>query len=390
MRITQNSIFNNLRSQMMTNSGNLMKAQETVATQKRFNSLSDSPVDGSRVLSLNSAIARSTQYQKNVNRASAQAAEQERTLGDAGTILGRAKELLLGEANQASSTTTTREAARTEIAQLTSQLVQTANTRFDGKYIYSGFATDTPAFSDASFTVSPTAIAGRAAASGQKVTDASQMVYHTFQLKFTAAGQFDIVDSTSGTTVASNQPYTSGKAIQFGGMELTLSDSPAAPAAGDNFTITTQAPGVYQGDSQVQMAEIQPGTSVQQNTPGNRIFSGTGVSGGVDVFSVLNQVGDALRNNDRTAISNLLGQLDSARNQISNERSNTGSRMNLLDSVKQHQSDIQANLESLRSNLEDVDIAEAMIQLNKQQNTYDASLSAGSKIVQKSLLDFLG
>jgi flagellar hook-associated protein 3 FlgL len=389
MRITQNTIFNNLRSQMLNNSDRLMKAQETVATQKRFNRLSENPIDGSRVMDLNSSITRSEQYLGNVSRVKAQANTYDSTLNQVNTMIGRAKELLLGEANQATSTATTRESARIEVAHLTTQMVQAANTRFDGKYIFSGFATDTAAYTDASVSATPAAIAGRGAITQQKVADAAQMVYHTYQIQFTGAGQFDILDTTAGTTVASNQTYTSGATIQFNGIQLTLADSPAAPQAGDNYTINTAQPGVYQGDSQYQLAEIQPGTKVQQNIPGNRVFSGVGQASGVDIFSILNQVNDALRTNDRTAISNLLGQLDTAQQQISSERSSIGGRINLLDTVKNRQSDVQTNLETLRSQLEDIDIADAMTQLSKQQNLYEATLSAGSQIVQPSLLDFL-
>lgn len=390
MRITQNTLYNNTRSQLQTNAERLLQAQQTVATQKRFNSLSENPVDGGRALDLRSAITRSTQYLKNIERATSLAGVQESTMGQVNSMLGRAKELLLGETNQATSTASTRESARIEIAHLTTQLVQAANTRFDGKYVFSGFAVDTPAFTDAAVNVTAGATnAGGAAVTSQTVADAAQMVYHSYQIQFTAPGQFNILDTTSGTTVASNQSYTSGATIQFGGIQLAISNSPAAPAAGDVFNIATAAPGTYQGDSQLQMVEVQPGTKVQQNIPGDHVFAGAGMAGGVDIFSVMNQVNAALRANDRTAMSNLLGQLDAARTQISSERSSIGGRVNLLDTVKTRQTDVQTNLESMLSNLEDIDVADAMTRLNKQQNTYEATLAAASKIVQPSLLDFL-
>jgi flagellar hook-associated protein 3 FlgL len=128
---------------------------------------------------------------------------------------------------------------------------------------------------------------------------------------------------------------------------------------------------------------------VQQNIPGNKVFSGVGLNNGVDIFSIMNQINTALRTNDRTAITNLLGQLDAAREQISSERSSVGGRINLLETIKTRQTDVQTNMQVLSSNLEDIDVAEAMTQLNKQQNIYEATLAAGAKIVQPSLLDFL-
>lgn len=389
MRITQNTLFNNLRNNISNNAARLLNAQETVATQKRFNRLSDNPIDGGRVLDLNGLVSRSTQYLSNIERVNSLATTQDSTLDQVNTLIGNAKTLLLKETNQVTSTSTTREATRIDVAQLTTQLVQAANTEFDGQYIFSGSATDRPAFTDAQVSTAPAAIAGRAAVATQQVADATKLTYDNYQIQFTAPGQFDVVDTTAGTTVLSNQSYTSGSPIRFDGIALTLSNSPGAPATGDTYTITSSLPGVYQGDNQVQTVEVQSGSRVPQNIPGNRAFQGVGVTNGVDVFSIMNQVNTALRTNDRTAMSALLNQLDAAQTQISNERASVGGRMNMLTDVKARQTDIQSNLEQMSSNLEDIDVADAMVKLNKQQDTYDATLAAGSKIVQHSLLDFL-
>lgn len=389
MRITQNTIFNNLRTNLMNNSESLLQAQQTVATQKRIINLSDNPVDGGRVLDLNGAISRSDQYLSNVSRVLSSSDIQDSTLDQANTLVSQAKSLLLKEANQATSTATTREATRIETSILTSQLVQVGNTRFDGKYIFSGFQTDTPAFNDAAVSVIPTTVTGGAVATSQKVADASKMTYHNYQVQFTAANQFDIVDTTSGVTIAPNQAYASGGTISFDGLNIQISNNPGAPAAGDIFTVTTTPPGQYNGDSQVQNVEVQPGTTVQQNIPGNRIFQGAGISGGVNIFSIMNQINTALQTNDRPAISNLLDQLDKASAQISDQRAKVGSQVNLVTTVKDRQTDIKTNLESLRSDLEDIDVADAITNLNKQQNVYNATLGAAAKIVQQSLLDFL-
>lgn len=390
MRITQNSMFNGLRQKLMTNAERLMKAQETTATQKRFNKLSDNPIDGGRALDLTGAISRSKQYLANIDRVNSIAGVQDATLDQVNTMLTRAKALMLKEANQATSTATTREAARIEMAELTGQLVEAANVKFDGKYIFSGFRTDTPAFAGATVAATPAGTnAGQAAVTTQQVADASRLTYHNYELRFTAPNQFDVVDTTTGVTTAMAQPYTSGAPIRFDGIELRLTDSPGAPAVGDIFTVATTPPGVYQGDSQAQDVEIQPGTRLAQNVPGDRVFQGVGVMGGVNLFDILNQANTALRSNDRPQISALLTRLDQAREQISNERVNVGGRVNLLEAVKDRQNEIQSNLEMMKSGIEDIDLAEAMTQLNKQQNVYEATLSASSKIVQSSLLDFL-
>jgi len=49
----------------------------------------------------------------------------------------------------------------------------------------------------------------------------------------------------------------------------------------------------------------------------------------------------------------------------------------------------KVDFEELLSNNEDVDMVDTVIKYNSAETIYNASLSAASKIVQKSLLDFL-
>jgi flagellar hook-associated protein 3 FlgL len=388
MRITQNTLFNSLRSHLR-NANGLLNAQETVATQRSFNRLSENPIDAGRVLDLGRALSRSTQYLNNINRTSALADVQDQTMGQVHDLIQRSKELLLREANAVTSTGATRESARIEIAIITTQMVQVANSRFDGQYLFSGFASNTPAFADAGVQVAPSAIGARAAVTTQAVVDSTRTTYHDYQIQFTAPGVFDVVDTTNSVVIQSAQTYASGGSIRFDGLEIVLTDSPGAPTTGDVYTITTTPPGIYQGDGQSQEVEIQADTRIQQNVPGDRIFQGVGLTGGANIFDTLTQINSALDSNDRAAISSLLDDLDTARTQISNERANVGARTNLIASVKERQEDIQTSLRILRSNLEDIDLTDAITALNREQNTYEATLSAASRIVQPSLLDFL-
>ncbi|MEX2015198.1 MAG: hypothetical protein WD873_01085, partial [Candidatus Hydrogenedentales bacterium] len=120
--------------------------------------------------------------------------------------------------------------------------------------------------------------------------------------------------------------YVSGGAIRFDGIQMSLVNNPGAPAAGDTFTIAATAPGVYLGDGQIQEVEIQAGTLVAQNIPGNRVFQGTGIVGGVDVFAILNEINRALATNDRASMTTQVAALDTARAQVANERASVGSR----------------------------------------------------------------
>lgn len=392
-RITQAQLFNSMRFFINRNSRLLLNAQRIVATGRRINRISDDPIQGPRLLVIKSAKSKVVQFIRNIERADSVANIYDTTLGQAEELIVRVKELLLTEANEVSSTPETREAARVEIATILSQLVQISNTRFDGKYIYSGFAVNQAAFADATAAAVPGGgNAGTATVTGATVVDTSQVVYDDFQIVFTAPGVYDVVNTTSGATVVSGASYVSGDPIQFNGLEIRITDGaspPAAPQTGDTFDVTITAPGTYQGDGGQQRIEVQAGTTVQQNLTGESVFQGVGLPGGVDIFAIVNQVNDALRTNDRGSINALLDGLDTARQQIDSQRAIAGSRQNMIQNVLERQRDILLGLETVRSEIEDADLVEALTRLTQRQTAYEASLAAAGAISELSLLDFL-
>jgi flagellar hook-associated protein 1 FlgK len=56
-------------------------------------------------------------------------------------------------------------------------------------------------------------------------------------ISFTSPTAFNVVDSATGATLATNMAYTSGGDISFNGWEVTIADASSAPVAGNTFTI---------------------------------------------------------------------------------------------------------------------------------------------------------
>lgn len=69
--------------------------------------------------------------------------------------------------------------------------------------------------------------------------------------------------------------------------------------------------------------------------------------------------------------------------------SDLGSRYVRLELTESRLSDQQVDYEDLLSNNEDADVVETYIKLTSAETVYNASLSAASKVVQNTLLDFL-
>lgn len=78
---------------------------------------------------------------------------------------------------------------------------------------------------------------GGAIASAGAIVDESLLTFDDYEIRFTAPGTYDIVNTTTGTTVSTGNAYTSGNPIVFEGISITISDGASAPSAGDVFRV---------------------------------------------------------------------------------------------------------------------------------------------------------
>jgi flagellar hook-associated protein 3 FlgL len=159
----------------------------------------------------------------------------------------------------------------------------------------------------------------------------------------------------------------------------------------DTAPYTAGASDTYNGDSGAVVRTIGPGQSVQVNQSGDQIFGGT--TGDGKLFDTMRQTiahlnggtaadATALQTTDLAAITANLDQVVSA-------RSTAGAviqRATLADSRLQ---DVSVNVTKQLTGVEDTDMASAITSLTTQKTAYQAALSAGANIIQKSLMDFL-
>ena len=118
---------------------------------------------------------------------------------------------------------------------------------------------------------------------------------------------------------------------------------------------------------------------------GDEVFAGS-----VNIFSVLKDLEDSLRNNDTAKISEQIERLDSGLEQILKARAGVGEKLNLLETTENYWVNFKMNTEQMLAEVEDADITKAISDLATLESAYQASLAAAAKIIQPSLLDFLG
>ncbi len=110
---------------------------------------------------------------------------------------------------------------------------------------------------------------------------------------------------------------------------------------------------------------------------------------GENIFKVLSDLEIGLNSNDKYTIQDAIERTDGAMEQVINARAKVGSRvMNLattMDSLQKSKVDEKAK----QSNIEDVDAYELFSKLSQNESTLQATMSTSAKILQRSLLDFL-
>lgn len=91
----------------------------------------------------------------------------------------------------------------------------------------------------------------------------------------------------------------------------------------------------------------------------------------------------------QTAFSNLIGELDKHVSTISTEYTNLGSRMNRVDFITSRLDEDNVSYNKLMADNEDIDYFDVIMRLRSAESVYQAALSAGSKVIQTTLADFI-
>jgi len=108
-----------------------------------------------------------------------------------------------------------------------------------------------------------------------------------------------------------------------------------------------------------------------------------------EMMQVLDDFIEALEYDDTDGIDEFLGAVDVQLESVNASRSVIGAKTNRLEMILSRIGDDSINVTQLLSNSQDVDMAETIMILKNAENVYKASLSAGARVIQPSLLDFL-
>ncbi len=148
MRVTENILFSNFLYNINKINSKTYKTNSQMSSGRRLLNLDSDPISLMKVLSLKDIQKRFEQYTTNINSATSVLDAQDTTLNNADTLLQKADTLLIQGANAVNSDQTSRQAIAQQIDSIKEEIIDSANTIFEGKYLFAGLKTDTQPIED--------------------------------------------------------------------------------------------------------------------------------------------------------------------------------------------------------------------------------------------------
>ena len=133
-------------------------------------------------------------------------------------------------------------------------------------------------------------------------------------------------------------------------------------------------------------AEISDGIGIDYNLTASQ------VTDNLKGLNTINNILVELGNNpvDKDRVQELNSELGDYMNHVLNNRSAIGARSNTVSNVKSSNDENILRLKGVYSDMQDVDWAEKYIELTSAQMVYNSSMQVGAKMIQPTLLDYLG
>jgi flagellar hook-associated protein 3 FlgL len=415
MRITYGmSAANSLRN-IELNTERMAAYENQLTSSSRISKPSDDPIGAARAIGFQQSIDQSDQYLKNIDQGTNWLNSTDSALGSATADLQRARELALQAAN-GTLTPSDKHAIQLEVTQLQQSVLDLANSKTGGTYLFSGSKSDSTGYQQAvSSQITPWAYKGNAAVVQREVAPGVSVgvnadAQSTFDPIFKALAQIQ-----AGLADPATAPPTSTLAVVAGGSIAAPLVAIGAPATvminGVNVALTAlDTPTTVVGKINATAGLGGPNgvTATLQTVAGvtsmiltsNSAGSGAQVTvgnaaGTIDpIYATLGLSSASVSGRDdpvamQATLQKSLSSLDVALDAINVSRAGVGAKMNRLETLHGQQTAINTNLQGLLSQVKDVDMASAITSFTMAQTVYQASLKSAAQGLQPSLLDFL-
>lgn len=189
MRVTELGKKRSLVKRIKTNQANLQEAVEELSTGKKVREPSDDPIAKEMIERLRSATKRHKSFIESGQKFKQQLKTSEDALGSAENALQNAKEIAMDFGNDPNPGAANAEVAADRIAKIKDTVLDAANTKYRGKYVFGGVQDDSAPFNE----------------HGDYTGDKSEAT----EVRSVTVSYKTQVDQISGAKVFAGAPYTS-------------------------------------------------------------------------------------------------------------------------------------------------------------------------------------
>jgi flagellar hook-associated protein 3 FlgL len=383
------TIFSNIQSNLQKLAEDLQTINISIASGRKYQSISDNPLDVGEIMGLQAETSQISQFQRNLDTGKNWLAVTEVTLGKINDIVRGAMTL----ANQMATGTynaAQRAAAAQQVQGYLEEIMQLGNTRFQGQYILSGYKIDAQPFIVGDWQIQAPIMDLKPGSSGS-VTPAgaySGTASRTYLVEIVSGGATGVatfrVSEDGGRTWSSENVTGAGVAV---GGDGVLADFSGDWVTGDRFSISVYKPISYQGDEHTREIGIGPQSRLAVNQVGSVAVGGAG--GAYDVFQMLAQLKSSLEANDPQRVGASLESLRSYQSHLTGILASLGAALNRVTIKNGVFETLKEELTSKMSTRGDTDLVEAVNALKTKETAYQAALLASTKVMHVSLLDYL-
>jgi flagellin-like hook-associated protein FlgL len=389
VRVTMPTIFNSIQGKLQNLAEDLQRLNASIASGRKYQSISDSPVDVGAILGLTKEGNQTVQYERNLETAKGWLSVTESSLQTITEIV-RASMALANQMATGTYNAAQRQAAAQQIQGYLEEVMQVGNTQFRGQHIFAGYRTEAPPFEAGDWQVQSPVMhlqpgsTGAAIAGGVYTGTASR----TFLVEVVSGGGAGL--GTYRFSVDGGQNWTDPAIIPAGpvslgdGVEVTFGGT---WVAADRFSIPVYQPIEYQGDSHNFEIALGAGSRLAVNEVGCVAVGGD--QGDYDLFQMLAQLKSGLEANDPAGVGTSLEKLRSYETHITSILAGLGASLERVAMKENVYGTLKEELTRQISDRADTDLVAAVNLLKTKETAYQASLLSSSKVMGMSLMDYL-
>ena len=403
MRISTNTIFEAGGARISDLQVGINRTAQQISSGRRILNPSDDPVGSARALVISQADSVNDQFAVNRRNASNNLSIAEGVLGGVTTILHNVKTSIVAAGNGVLSDVD-RNSIANELQGHFDELLSLANSS-DGSdgYLFSGFSSSIPyaktqagaqyngdqgqkylqvdtsrqiALSDVGPAIfgnirtsttqfntvaNPSNTGQTVATTSINVPTSGNLTGHNYDVVFDNTGaNFSIINKTTGATVVPTTSYVSPQTVTFDGIDLTLTNTPGAPAPGDHFSIQPGNQNIFETLTDVINNLRLPATTI------------------------------AAKLDLKTSLAQANNNLDQSLNNVLTTRAKFGISLQEVDALDSVGQNTGLNYKQQLSEIQGLDYAKAITDLNQQQIILQAAQQSFVKTTSLSLFNYLG